>query len=379
MNPSIAFRSFKIKNLELKNRFVFGAAGSMNTVDEKGNLLDREIERYATIAKGGVALVETSGIGVHPRGVPSIDKALNLFRDDLIPGFKKLTDRIHHQGAKIAAQLYHYGTFAGGGFLKDKGIKAISASYLGNDPYPYKKPYFVDNYCSASDEDLHEVINAFGDAARRVKEAGFDAIVVHGCHDTLLSQFLSPITNKRDDKWGGGIENRSRFHSKIIRSIRKQVGEDFCVIIKLGVIEPYDNGLTFEDGKAAAQLLHQAGYDIIEVSQGQKGLNWEETCLRQKVNKPELEGPFRHYCKEIHQMGIPTTMIGGLRSFNIIEEILEGDETNLIGLCRPLIKEPNLVNDWESGNTHKSTCISCNKCEIAIMNGKPLACYLNDS
>lgn len=369
------FDFYEIKNLKLKNRFVLAAAGGGDTGDAEGNILDKEIERYVKIAKGGVGLLETGGIGVHPHGVFSMVKA-HIFNDAVIPSFKKLTDKIHQENAKIAAQIYHNGAFAGAG-LKGQGIKAISASKADN-AYPYKKHFFVDNYREATDEDLAEVIEAFGEAAKRVKSAGFDAVVVHGCHDTLLAQFLSPATNKRNDQWGGSLENRLRLHVEILKAIRKTVGNDFCIIIKLGIVEPYESGLTFDEGKQAAKILHQTGYDIIEISQGQNGLNWEETCLRQKVNKPSLEGYFRKYCQEIHALGIPTILTGGLRSYEVIEDIMKNNETDLIGLCRPLIKNPYLISDWQQGNHVRSDCTSCNKCVMAIMQSMPLRCYLHE-
>lgn len=370
----ILFQSFICKNLTLKNRLVFAAADGGSTGDSKGNLLDREIERYAAVARGGVGLIETGCFGVHPHGVSSLAKA-HLFYDSIVPSLRQLTDRVHAEGAKIAAQIYHCGASAGDA-LKAQGAQAISASRI-DSAYPYRKPSFVSNYREATEQDLQEVIDAFGEAARRVKQSGFDAVVVHGSHDTILSQFLSPATNQRKDQWGGDLANRVRLHIEILKSIRNQVGADFCVIIKLGVMEPFVDGLNFDEGKKAAVLLHQAGYDIIEISQGQNGFNWEETCVRQKINSPELEGYFRHYCREIHAEGVPTIMTGGLRSYEVADEIMQQHETDLIGLCRPLIRDPSLIQDWQKGNHRKSNCTSCNQCLVAIINNRPLTCYLN--
>lgn len=368
----ILFQPFVTPKLQLKNRVVFAAADGGSTGDAEGNLLDREIERYSRIAQGGAGLIETGCFGVHPHGVSNIATKAHLFSDHIIPSLQKLTDRIHKEGAKIAAQIYHYGAKAGS-ILKDKNIQAITASKIDH-AYPYQNQDFINNYREATNDDLNEVIAAFGEAALKVKKSGFDAVVVHASHDTILSQFLSPATNKRTDKWGGSLENRVRLHLEVLKSIRKQVDDYFCVIIKLGVYEPFAEGLDFADGKQAAKLLHQAGYNIIEISQGQNGHNWEETCARQKINSPELEGYFRRYSQEIHAEGIPTILTGGLRSYEVITEIMQNNETDLVGLCRPLIRDPSLVSDWQNGNHRKSNCVSCNKCLLAIIKNLPLIC-----
>lgn len=374
MNDNL-FDPLRLKNITLKNRFIMSAAGGGDTGDAKGNILAQEVNRYVKIAQGGVGLIVTGGVGVHPHGTFSMAKA-HLFNDEVVPSFKKLAASVHNTGAKIAVQIYHNGAFAGGN-LQKQGLKAISASHVP-DAYPYKKHFFVNNFRAATEADIWEVIHAFGNAAKRVYAAGFDAVLVHGCHDTLLQQFLSPCTNKRTDAWGGSITNRIRLHQEILKDIRTKVGPDFPVLIKLGVGETFPEGLSFADGKQAAILLAQAGYDAIEISQGQNGLTWDETVLRPGINKPEKEAYFRNWGSAIHRaIKIPTILTGGIRSYEVAKSIIENDDANLIGMCRPLIKEPELINNWKNGNHKKSTCTSCNKCVIAIMQGMPLQCYLD--
>lgn len=368
-----AFENIKFKNISLKNRFIFGAAAAGDTNDTNGNIYDSEINRYEMIADGGVSLIETGGMTVSPQGAVSRFNA-HLFDDRPIKSLKKLTTAIHEKNAKIAAQIAHCGAFAN--FEKNK--KSIAPSYLGNEPYPYKKPYFPNNYREASDEDLMKTADDFGKAAERAKLAGFDAIVVHAGHDTLPAQFLSPMTNKRSDKWGLTLNNRIRIHLEILKAIRKYTGEDFCVIIKLGIYENYAGGLTFDEGKTTAELLYKAGYDIIEITHGQNGLEWDQTPVRTKINNIEREGYYRNYSKAVHSLGIPTILTGGLRSIEVIDSILINNEASLLGLCRPLIKEPDLINLWQSGYKKKSSCISCNKCDFAIRKKLPLKCYIRE-
>jgi len=232
-------------------------------------------------------------------------------------------------------------------------------------------------YHAATDEEIRAIIRAFGDAALRAKEAGFDAVQLHGAHSSLLSQFLSPHTNRRTDSWGGSLENRIHIHREMYGDIRTKVGEDYPVMIKLGVEDGGPGGLKFNEGKIVACYLSELGFDALEISQGLMGKLWEETPMRTRINSIEKEAYFRDWCREVTgAIDTPTMLVGGLRTFELMEEIVRNHEADFISLCRPLIREPGLINDWKRGDTHRATCVSCNKCALALGEGKPLDCYL---
>lgn len=372
--PGDPFDKVWLKNVELRNRFVFAAAASGGAADSAGVISRDEIERLVTYAKCGVGLIITGAVGISPYALSHAGSSL-LVNDAHIAGFSKLTRAVHEQGGKIAVELCHSGIWTGG-YLKELDREAIAPSRIPDNPY-ITRPGFIANYHAASEQEIKGVISSFGDAAARAKEAGFDAVEVHGAHDSLLSQFLSPLTNQRSDRWGGSLVNRVRVHCETGKAIRRSVGDDYPVILKIGVADGISGGLRSADGRKAAGLCRTSGFDILEISQGLQGTKFSEMALRSPINSIDQEGFSRTWCRDIKNDGATTIMTGGLRSLELIEEILENGETDYIGLCRPLVREPGLVRRWQEGDRGRSTCISCNKCGFAISKGLPLACYVD--
>jgi 2,4-dienoyl-CoA reductase-like NADH-dependent reductase (Old Yellow Enzyme family) len=362
----ILFEPTKIKTMVIRNRFVRSA--TVDNSAESGYVSEKQIKLFTDLAQGGVGLIVTGMTCVHASD--HIRPSQNsLASDQYLPGYKKLTASVHNWGAKIAVQLAHAGRERGK-FIKDKKDQAIAPSFIEHDPYCETK-----NYRPMTQKEIWEIIDAFGDAAKRAREAGFDAVELHGAHAFLLSQFLSPYTNRRDDEWGGPLENRLRIHYEIYKTIRKKVGKDFPVLIKLGVQDGFSGGLEFEEGRKAAQLLAQLGFDAMEISQGLRGEWFEGTEFRTKIDRPDREAYFREWCKNIkHQVNVPVMMVGGLRTFELMEEIIQNGEADYISLCRPFIREPDVIKHWKSGNHRKAQCISCNKCIEALKNGESLYC-----
>jgi 2,4-dienoyl-CoA reductase-like NADH-dependent reductase (Old Yellow Enzyme family) len=279
-----------------------------------------------------------------------------------------LTAAVHDRGAKIAMQLFHAGGEAAS-FLKTKNQQAIVPSVLDNTSN------FKEKYRSMTDDEIWEIVRAFGDAAKRAREAEFDAVQLHGAHGYLLSQFLSPYTNRRDDGWGGTSKRRLRIFKEIYRHTRAMVGEDYPVLIKIGVKDEISGGLDIGEGKLAAQSFAQWGFDALEISQGLKGLGYENSEFRTKIDCIDREAYFRDWCRVIkNEVNIPSMMVGGLRSFNLMEQIIQKGEADFISLSRPLIREPSIINEWKSGDRRKPACISCNHCLEALRKGKTLHC-----
>jgi 2,4-dienoyl-CoA reductase-like NADH-dependent reductase (Old Yellow Enzyme family) len=359
------FEPTKIKNMDLQNRFVRSATYDGCAYD--GYVTEKQINLYTKLADGGVGLIITGITYVHKNG--QISKFQNSFSsDEFISGFKRLTSAVHDRGAKIAVQLFHAGRE--GRFPKSSGKVPIAPSLLEHDSY------FKAKYRAITESEIWEVIYAFGDGAKRAREAGFDAVQIHGAHAYLLSQFLSPYTNRRDDKWGGNLENRLRIHREIYQNIRSKIGQDYPVLIKIGIQDGFPGGLEFKEGKLAAQYLAEFGFDALEISQGLRGPSFEETEFKTKINNLDREAYYRRWCAEIKKkVDIPVMLVGGLRTFELMEEIVRSKEADFISLCRPLIMEPSIINDWKRGNLHRAECISCNKCLERLRNGERLDCF----
>lgn len=363
---SILFEPVKIKNMALRNRFVRSATYD-GCADRNGNVSEKQIKIFSKLAAGGVGLIITGITSVHGSGqISSFQNS--IASDDCISGFKLLTTTVHDLGGRIAVQLFHAGRERAK-FIRAKTEQAIAPSSVPNDPY------FIENYRPMREDEIWDIIRAFGDAAKRAREAEFDAVQVHGAHGYLLSQFLSPFTNHRSDDWGGSLENRLRFHREIYRDIRKKVGNDYPVLIKIGVHDAFPGGLEFDEGKLAAQLLAQLGFDALEISQGLRGKTYEETEFRTKINSLDREAYFRDWCREIKSYtDVPIMMVGGLRNFELMEEVIEKREADFISLSRPLIREPDIINEWKNGDQHRAKCISCNMCFEALIKRETLHC-----
>lgn len=365
----VLFEQVKINKVSVPNRFVRSATYD-GCADKNGHVTDAQVELFDKLASGGTGLIITGISYVQELG--RISAFQNSVADDSsIPGLRRLADTVHERGAKIAVQLFHAGREAAG-FLKAKNLEAAGPSVIEDDPY------FQSPYRSLNDKEINEIIRAFADAALRVKSAGFDGLQVHAAHGYLLSQFLSPYTNRRRDKLGGSLENRLRLHREIYQAVREKVGSDFPVMIKIGVEDGFKGGLEFGEGCRAAQMLSEWGFDAIEISSGLRGNTYSETEFKTGINNAGREAYFRDWCREVKKLGsTPVMMVGGLRSFALMEEIVENRESDFISLCRPLIREPDIVNAWKSGDIKKPACISCNKCLEALRKGELLHCVQN--
>lgn len=363
---SILFESTKINTLEVPNRFVRSATGE-GCADRAGHVTDTQIDIFAALADGGIGFIVTGISYVHPDGQISPTQT-SCASDDCIPGLKKLTETVHGRGAKIAVQLGHTGRESGD-FFQGRNKVPKGPSLVKDDPY------FHADYGCLSEDDIWEIVGAFGDAAKRARESGFDGVQLHGAHAYLLSQFLSPFSNRREDDWGGSLENRIRLHMEILRDIRTKAGDDYPVLIKIGVQDGFPGGLELSEGKQAALLLANGGFDALEISQGLRGKEYGETEFRTKIKSVREEGYFRDWCREIKTLvNVPVMMVGGLRSFSLMEKVVENNEADFVSLCRPFIRQPGLVRDWQRGDRNRATCISCNQCLDVLKKGEMVRC-----
>jgi 2,4-dienoyl-CoA reductase-like NADH-dependent reductase (Old Yellow Enzyme family) len=365
---SVLFDSIGIRGMTLRNRFVRSATYD-GCAEKNGHVSQKQLRMYEELARGGVGLIITGITCVHSSGQISVFQNC-LGSDDCVPGFRKLAETVHDGGAKIAVQLFHAGREVAKTFEPQRK-QAIAPSLVSDDPH------FQAPHRAMTENEIWEIVRTFGDASRRAREAGLDAVQIHAAHAYLLSQFLSPFTNRRTDQWGGNLENRLRLHHEIYRDIRAKVGEDYPVLVKIGVEDSFPGGLEFHEGKQAAQSLSQWGVDALEISSGLRGRGYAATEFRTHVNRLNREAYFRDWCKEIRRhASAPVMMVGGLRSFELMEQVIQNQEADFVSLCRPLIREPGIINDWKNNDRHRATCISCNKCFEALLKGEGLHCVI---
>jgi 2,4-dienoyl-CoA reductase-like NADH-dependent reductase (Old Yellow Enzyme family) len=223
-------------------------------------------------------------------------------------------------------------------------------------------------------EDIQQITVAFAQAAARAVEAGFDAVQIHGAHGFLMSQFLSPAFNKRTDDYGGPIENRARALLEVLGKIRSAVGGDFPILVKLNSEDFIEGGLTLEDSVRVGQMLQEEGIDAIEVSGGTVVTG--DHC-RKDIDSKEKEAYWRDAAKVFKEkLHVPLILVGGVRSFQLAEQLVDRGFADYISMSRPFIREPGLINRWASGDLGKATCLSDNLCRGPLLEGKGIYCVV---
>lgn len=343
------FEPFNLAGIRLKNRIVRSATYEKRA-DEDGFVTDSIIELYETLVKGGVGLIITGNALVHPSG-RTITQMLCIHSDRYIEGLERLTRAVHELGGVIFLQLVHGGRQSLPILLGGQTPMAPSAVY---DPSTEVMPREM------TDAEIWNIIDAFADGARRARLAGFDGVQIHGAHGYLVSEFLSPHTNRRDDYWGGDEERRFHFVEEVYKAIRKEVGEDYPVIIKMNADDGLDNGLKPDEACRVAKRLEAIGIDAIEVSGGMYEAG--KKTARPDILKPKDEAYFRDSARLFKRnLNIPVILVGGIRSRSIMEDILKKRDADLIALSRPLIREPDLPEKMKKGK-ERADCISCNGC-----------------
>lgn len=355
------FEKTSIKGIELANRFVRSATWEgMATLE--GAVTPKLVETMIALVKGGVGLIISGHTYVRPDGQAS-PWQLSIGKDKFVPGLREMNARIHERGGKIVVQLAHAGNFAPKELISQAPLAVSVFDGLADAPRREMKV-----------QDIRDIINAFAEGAYRARSAGFDGVQLHSAHGYLLSQFLSPIFNKRQDEYGGNIRNRVRVHIEILKAIGKAVGKDYPVLIKMNCEDFAENGMVLEDSLQFARLLAGAGIDAIELSGGTL-VSGRLSPSRMGINSEDKEAYFepeaRAFRKEI---SIPLILVGGMRSFGVAERIIEEGVADYISMSRPLIREPGLINRWKSGDLRKSECISDNRCFQPGREGEGIFC-----
>lgn len=345
---NLLFTPAKIGTLELPNRIIRSATAESMAGDD-GRPLPRLVEMYRQLAMGGVGLIITGHMYVHSSG-KCHPEMTGIYSDTLIPGLAKLTETVHAQGGRIAVQINHGGMQC----AKETVDEAIA-------PSSTDEPVSSRPAREMRQEEIRGMIDAYAQAARRAQEASFDAVQLHGAHGYLINQFLSPIVNRRTDEWGGDFENRLRFLKEIVLAVRAHVGPDYPVFIKFGMLDGIQGGLDLETGAKVVARMADMGLDGIEISGGIGGENVKN--VRKGIRRPEDEAYFLPLAQKARQATrLPLSLVGGLRSREVMENILAQGVADFISLCRPLISEPDLPNLFRAGIKERSRCIASSNC-----------------
>ena len=355
------FSPFRIGTLELKNRIVMPPMAT-NFAGPDGKVNDRHIAYYVKRVQGGVGYITFEHTGILKEGKASPGMAL-IDSDDKIPLFKKLVDAIHRKGGKILIQINHAGrqTSASSTGAPIVGPSAIPCPVRKEMPHPL------------SVKEIQGRVEAFRQAARRVKEAGADGVEIHMAHGYLLCQFLSPFSNQRDDEYGGSPEKRLAMPLQVLKAVRKTVGPDFPIVCRLSADEYVDGGLKLDDSIPIALAFEKNGADALHIS----------ACIAPSgyLTQPPYyvgEGVFTYLAREIKgAVKIPVITVGRIRTPEMANEVIEDKKADLVSMGRALIADPFLPKKAREGKVEEIIpCISCNRCILSIRKGD-LQCSVN--
>ena len=393
---SIVFTPARIGQLEIKNRLVRSATYE-RAATSKGEVSDFLVDLYRTLAQGGVGLIITSGAGVYSKALAP-DLVIRADNDDFIAGLRKIPQSVREVApdCRVVLQLNHPGRQV---IHREDAAKLMPVlppalmAYIQKHPEvmapPREPPHVVEPtapsavYDATFDrspraltpDEIDKIIEAFAEGVRRAQEAGFDGAQVHAAHGWLLSSFLSPRTNQREDQYGGSTENRTRIVRDIYQRARGKVGDGFPILIKVNTTDFLPGGIDLNEAVRVGKLLSEIGFAAIETSGGmweavtrkKEELGWLPVLLpesRTGVKSQDQEGYFLPGAKALKEKTNATVIaVGGFRSFSKIEEVLNSKAVDFVSMSRPLIRQPDLPHLWRSGEgPDKAECISCNAC-----------------
>lgn len=353
--------------VQLRNRFIRAGTGE-SMADGDGRVGADYLALHESLAAGGVGLAFTGHMYCHRRGRYGELQA-GLDSDDKIEIFTKVTDAVHRKGGRIFAQLAHAGS---------------QSMVLDSPPLA---PSAVDNVMTgrrvgaASGDEVIEAIDSFAQAARRASEAGFDGVHLHGANGYLISEFRSPLTNRRDDEWGGDQERRDRFAVEVIAAIRDQLPDDAALTMKVGVkdIVDADGGLEVASAVEGVARFVAAGVDAVEVSSNLMS-DYVSASIRPYIAvdprraladllphrilaTEEPEAYFLPFARAVRaRVDVPIILVGGMRRVETMRTLRDRGEMDFVAMARPFIRQPDLVARLAAGATSVPDCVSCNIC-----------------
>ncbi len=356
------FSSFTIKNLALKNRIVMPALASF-MIGNDGSITEDTVEHYRRRAGGGPAMVIMEACAISPEGVVSPHQA-RIYDDRLIEGLSKIAAAMKAEGAVPAVQIHHGG--------RQTSVKVIGRKPLAPSALPC--PLIRGDVEPLSIDGIGQLVQKFGDAADRAKQAGFEMIEIHGAHGYLVNQFLSPFSNIRDDAYGGDVAGRTRFAREIVEEMRRRVGPAFPLSFKISAEEHVENGLTTDSSIEILKILVAAGIDVVQVSAGNdvtpewisQPMFMEKACLVESAARVKKA------------LDIPVMAVGRINDPRTANEIIASEKADLVCIGRGLLADPELPNKARQGRVDEiRTCIACNTCMQSIFKKGRIECLVN--
>jgi 2,4-dienoyl-CoA reductase-like NADH-dependent reductase (Old Yellow Enzyme family) len=364
MATSALFQPGSVGPVSTANRIV-RAGTSETAAGDSGEITDQLVDIYETLARNRVGLILSGHMFCHPRGRYAA-RQVGIHDDRMVSGLTRLAEAVHRQGGKVFAQLAHAGSQSRVADNRPLAPSPIPNALTGR---------MVD---AASQDEIQEAINAFAAAAARAVAAGFDGVHIHAANGYLISEFSSPVTNKRTDRWGGSPENRDAFVLEVLKAVREAVPPAMAVSVKLGLQDAVPGGMQLSEGIRRGAILAASGADAIEVSCNAMQLPSDsakeyvavgparalrDLLLHRLLSAPGPEAYFLEPARQLRRrVSKPIILVGGLRTPATMEEIVERGDADFIAMARPFIREPDLVLKLAEGRREPVACTSCNLC-----------------
>lgn len=337
-----------------------------NYADQNGLVTDRYVEHIKRIAEGGVGTMILEASFISPEGKGFVNE-LGVHSDNIIPGLKRLVAAAHANGAVIGPQLYHAGRQTS---QKTTGVQPVAPSAI-------KEPLSGEMPRELTVSEIERLVQQYAEAALRAKVAGCDFVEVHGAHGYLITQFLSPFSNQRTDQYGGTEEKRLKFALDVIAAVRKAVGKDYPIIVRLSADEMVPGGLTVKETAMIGKRLEQAGVDALHISVGNYG-SYAQGRMIPPMAVPD--GPLVHFAEEIKRaVSIPVIAVGKIRDPKLAEKIIADQKADFVGIGRTLLADPEWPMKVESGRIKEiNPCIACNQgCISRLFAQQDVWCTVN--
>ena len=381
MNSVDPFGAARLGPVALRNRVI--KAATFEGVMPEALATPELVEYHRAVAAGGVGMSTVAYLAVAPEGRTHAECI--WLRPDAVPGLTRLTDAIHAEGAAASAQIGHAGPVA-----NSRSNKATSIA-----PSKRFNPLALRIIRAATDTDIARITDDYARAARLVADSGFDAIEIHLGHNYLLSAFLSPGLNQRTDSWGGTLANRARFPRQAVQAVRAAVGDKLAVIAKINMNDGMPGGLKDDESLEVARMLQDDGaLDALELTGGSSfgnpmylfrgdaprdefaatlpphaRLGFKLAGAKLMPDYPFEEAYFLPKARRfLEALDMPLILLGGINRLDTVQAALD-EGFAYVAMARALLRQPDLINQWQAGTAHESTCIHCNRCMPTIYSG----------